>query len=163
MYNQAMTDKEIMKELIEYAYQKMTKNNAYPFCAFIVRNGVVVSRGYNLRVNLYGDKTMHGEMESLSKANRALRPKNLVFLGKEYELFTTCEPCLACFDTTLWTGIRKIVFSVDHHDFPEYFHDHPYNTEDYEKDNPGEITIIRSLLHDKGVELFKEAKKNYGW
>lgn len=158
-----MLEEEIMKQLIEYAHLKVEKNNAYPFCAFIVKNGVVISRGYNSKVNLFGDKTTHGEMEALSKANKSLKQKSLVVLGEGYELYSTCETCLACFDTALWADIRKFIFSVDHTDFPEYFHDHPYNIENYEQDNPGEITVIRKVLHKEGLNLFKTAKKKYGW
>jgi guanine deaminase len=158
-----MTQTEIMSELIKYAYEKMDKNNAYPFCAFIVKNGVIVSKGYNSRVNDYGDKTMHGEMEALSKANKALVSKHLVVLDKGYELYSTCEPCLACFDSALWADVKRFVFAVDHSDFPEYFHDHDYNIEDYEKENPNEISVDRKVLHKEGLELFKKAKEKYGW
>ncbi|PIV07981.1 hypothetical protein COW57_05030 [Candidatus Roizmanbacteria bacterium CG17_big_fil_post_rev_8_21_14_2_50_39_7] len=155
-------EKSIMKELIQYGYEKLEKNNAYPFCAFVVRSGVIVSKGYNSKVNLFEDKTSHGEMEAFSIACKTLQIKDLIF-GKEYELYTTCEPCLACFDTALWHKIGKIVFSVDKHDFPEYFHDHPYSIEDFEKQNPGLISIKRGVLHNEGIALFKKAKQKYGW
>jgi tRNA(Arg) A34 adenosine deaminase TadA len=158
-----MEETEIMKQLIAYAHEKMDKNNAYPFASFIVKEGVIISRGYNSKINLFGDKTTHGEMEALSKANKSLLQKHLVILGKGYELYSTCEPCLACFDSALWADIAKFVFSVDHRDFPDYFHDHPYNIEDYEKDNPGAIKVVRRVLHEEGIELFKQAKLKYGW
>ncbi|OGK23140.1 hypothetical protein A3A46_01215 [Candidatus Roizmanbacteria bacterium RIFCSPLOWO2_01_FULL_37_13] len=154
------SEEEIMKQLIDYAHEKIEKNNAYPFCAFIVKNGVIISRGYNLRVNAYGDKTMHGEMEAIKKACKSLHAG--VFL-KGYSLYSTCEPCLACFDSALWSGINKFIFSVSHVDYPNYFNDHPYHIEDYEKDNPDEITVIRDILRQKGKELFKKAKQKYGW
>lgn len=157
-----MDEKQIMEELINYGYEKMEKNNAYPFCAFVVRKGVIISRGYNKNVNLFGDKTTHGEMEAFSKACKTLQLKDLIF-GKEYELYTTCEPCLACFDTALWHKIRKIVFSVGKKDFPEYFHDHPYAIEDFIKQNPNFILIKSKVLRDKGIKLFKKAKQKYGW
>lgn len=157
-----MNDEQIMEELIAYGYEKMDKNNAYPFCAFVVKNGVVISRGYNSKVNLFGDKTTHGEMEAFSAACKTLQLKDLMF-GKEYSLFTTCEPCLACFDTALWHRVGKIVFSVNHNDFPEYFHDHKYTIENFQNDNPGFIEIKDNVLHDKGVELFRKAKEKYGW
>lgn len=158
-----MTDEQIMKQLLAYAREKMEKNNAYPFAAFVVRNGVIVSRGYNRKVNLYGDKTSHGEMEAMSAANRSLEHKQYVVLPEGYELFSTCEPCLACFDSALWANIKKFVFSVDHHDFPDYFHDHPYNIANYEQDNPGEIKVVKKVLHEQGRKLFKEAQQKYSW
>ena len=155
-------DEKIMEELIDYAFAKMEMNNAYPFCAFVVKNGVIVSKGYNSSVNNYGDKTKHGEMEAFSKAVNSLKPKNLIF-GNEFSLFTTCEPCLACFDTALWHKIGKIVYSVDHNNFPEYFHDHPYAIDDFQTENPDFIAVEKDVLKEKGAELFKYAKEKYGW
>ena len=158
-----MLTEEIMEQLIAFSQEAMEKKNAYPWGAFVVKNGVIISRGYNSKVNLFGDKTTHGEMEALSRANKSLLHKDLVVFEDGYELYSTCEPCLACFDSALWANIRKFVFSVDHNDFPEYFHDHPYTIECYEKDNPGEIVVVRKVLHNKGLQLFKQAKEKYGW
>ncbi len=155
-----LSNEELMHKLIEFAYEKMEKNNAYPFCAFIVKNGEIISRGYNSRVNEYGDKTMHGEMEAMKKAGRSLQT-GIDLSG--YELWGTCKPCLACFDTALWGGIKTFVYSVDNTDFPDYFHDYTYDIEDFERDNPGEIKIVKYLLRQEGIKLFKAAKEKYGW
>lgn len=153
-------EEQIVKELIQYAYEKMEKNNAYPFCGFVVNDGVIISRGFNERVNKYGDKTVHGEMEAMKKACLALHVGiNL----RGYSLYSTCEPCLACFDSALWAGINKFIFSVSREDFPNYFNDHPYTLKDYQNDNPNEITVVREVLHDKGIKLFKTAIEKYGW
>lgn len=157
-----MTDEQIMKQLLDYARQKMEEKNAYPFAAFVVKNGVIVSRAYN-HFNDSRDPTTHGEMETMSAVNRSIEPKKYVVLPDGYELFSTCEPCLACFDSALWANIKKFVFSVDHQDFPDYFHNHSYNIEDYERDNPGGIRVVREVLHQEGVKLFKWAKQKYGW
>lgn len=154
-------EEQIVKELIQYAYEKMEKDNAYPFCAFIVKDGVVVSRGYNERVNKYGDKTMHGEMEAMKKACKALNSRTSFLKG--YSIYSTCEPCLACFDSALWAGINKFVYSVSHEDFPQYFNDHPYSLKDYQNDNPNTIKVVRDVLHDEGMKLFNTAKEKYGW
>lgn len=158
-----MTDDEIMTQLLAYARKKMENNNAYPFASFVVKNGEIVSRAYNKRINLYGDKTTHGEMEAISEVNRSLKQKKLVVLDEGYTLYSSCEPCLACFDAALWANIKTFVFSVDHHDFPDYFHDHPYSIENYEKDNPGDISVTRHVLHEEGLKIFADAKKKYGW
>jgi tRNA(Arg) A34 adenosine deaminase TadA len=156
------TEEKLMDQLISYAYEKMDKNHAYPFCAFVVNNGIVVSKGFNSRVIDYGDITTHGEMEAFSKAAKSLKLKDLIF-GKSYTLYTTCEPCLACFDTALWHRIGKIVYSVDHTGFPEYFHDHPYTIDNFIEENPNFIQIEKNVLKDKGIKLFKKAKEVYGW
>jgi len=152
-------DEQIMKNLIDYGYQQMKKLDAYPFCAAIVKDGVIISRGYAM-ISTYGDKTTHGEMVAMRRASRALsRGIDL----KGYSIYSNCECCLACFDAALWAGIRSFVFATDHTDFPEYFHDHPYQIDDYIKDNPGEINVIKGVLREEARELFMTAKKKYGW
>lgn len=162
-YNDSMTNDVIMSDLLKYAHTIMDNNDAYPFAAYIVKNGEIISRGYNKKVQLYGDKTTHGEMEAINAAIEVLHPKKIVILDDGYELFSTCEPCLACFDTALWANIRKFVFCVDHHDFPDYFHDHPYTIEQYELEHPQAIEVIRNMHHDDGLTLFDTAKQKYGW
>ncbi len=158
-----MTELEIMKELLDYARSIMVHKQAYPFAACIVKNGEIISRAYNKEVNLTGDKTTHGEMEAINIANKTLKHKQIVIMEDGYELYSTCEPCLACFDTALWANVKTFVFSVDHTDFPEYFNDHPYTISTYETDNPGAIQVSRKILHTEGIQLFSEAKKTYGW
>ncbi len=162
-YNESMTNDEIMSDLLKYAHTIMDTESAYPFAAYIVKNGEIISRGYNKKVQLYGDKTTHGEMEAINAAIEVLHPKKIVILDAGYELFSTCEPCLACFDTALWANIKKFVFSVDHHDFPEYFNDHPYTIDDFVLEHPNTIEVIRCQQHDEGISLFKNAKQKYGW
>ena len=157
------TPDEIMTDLIAYAYEKMEKKHAYPFAACVVKNGVIISRGYNSKVISLGNPTYHGEMEAMTAANKTLLPDKLINLGSEYELYSTCEPCLACFDSALWAGIKTFVFSVDHTDFPDYFHDHPYTIEQFEVDNPGKLSVTRKLKHPEGIALFQKAKELYGW
>ena len=153
-----------MQQLIEYSYERMDGKNVYPFCSFIVKDGVIIGKGANYAVNDFGDKTKHGEMVAINNANRALKSRRKILFDEPgYVLYGTCEPCMACFDASLWTGIKEFVFAVDHHDFPEYFNDHPYNLEDYEKEFPGDIVVTRGVLKQEGIKLFNRAKRKYGW
>lgn len=155
-----MNYEDIMQQLINFAYEKMQNENAYPFCAFIVKEGVVIGRGFNSKVNDYGDKTMHGEMEAMK--NACLFLNQGIYL-ENCTLYTTCEPCLACFDACLWSKIKTFVCSVDHTDFPDYFHEHDYSIDQYIKENVGKIDFKTHILKGEGLELFKKAKEKYGW
>jgi tRNA(Arg) A34 adenosine deaminase TadA len=156
----AQIKEKIMHSLIQFAHDKMFNHNAYPFCAFIVKDNEIIGKGFNSKVNDYGDKTMHGEMEAMKDA--CIKLSNGIYL-EDCSLYTTCEPCLACFDACLWSKIKTFVCSVDHSDFPDYFHDHDYTIDDYLKSNPGKITYETHVLHNEGISLFKEAKQKYGW
>lgn len=155
-----ITNDEIMSELISYSIQNMENNNAYPFCAFIVKDNEVVGKGFNSKVNDFGDKTMHGEMEAMK--NACINLNQGIYL-KDCTLFSTCEPCLACFDAALWSKINNFVYSVDHFDFPEYFHDHDYSIEKYIEEHPTKIKVTSKIRHQEGLSLFKLAKEKYGW
>jgi guanine deaminase len=153
-------EEKIMTELIEYAYERMLSNNAYPFCAFVVKNSIVISRGFNNVMSSWRDKTNHGEMVAIRKAMRALQQSQM---GTEYELYSTCQPCLACLDTALFLKFGKLVYSVSQQDYPAYFHDHKYSFTDYVKDVNDKVKVVGGVLRDEGLNLFKVAKRKYGW
>ncbi len=152
----------IMKDLIDYAYMRMESNNVYAFCAFIVKDGVVISKGYNDVIKNWGIISNHGEMIAIKKAISVLNSNDNSLL-KGCDLYTTCEPCLACFETSIFAGIRSLTYSVGRMEFPEHFNTHSYTIDDYVKDHPGVMTVRGGVLLSEGIKLFNEAKSKYGW
>lgn len=57
-----------MQQLIAYAHERMSKQNAYPFCAYVVKDDQVIAKAYNDVNNSWGDRTTHGEMVALKKS-----------------------------------------------------------------------------------------------
>lgn len=157
-----MGDEKLMEQLLAYADDRMRHQHIYPFCSFVTKNGVIISKGFNNGLNNWGDRTTHGEMVALRKTCQAIKIQGDIDLAG-CSIYSTCEPCLACLDTILWTNIRRIVYCVDHTDFPEYFNDHLYTIDDYTTENPGTIETIKHLKHAEGLSLFKRAKNKYGW
>ena len=157
-----MTDDEIMADLLAYARDKFETKGALPFCAYTAKKGVLIAKGYYDKGDSYGAPTNHGEMNAIRKACFSLRSYEDL---EGFDLFTTCEPCLACFETALLVGVKRIVFAATHND-PEldvFFNFHSYYPEDYVKNHPGEIALIESNQRGAAVTLFKEARQKYGF
>ncbi len=74
-----------------------------PIGAVLVRNGVVIGRGHNRRVQ-QGSAVLHGEMDALENAGRL--PASTY---RECVLYTTLSPCSMCTGAILLYGIPKVV------------------------------------------------------
>ena len=157
-----MTDEQIMADLMAYAKNKFQTEGVLPFCAYVAKDGVLIAKGYYNKGDSYGAATNHGEMNAIRKACVALR----VFEDlHDFDLFTTCEPCLACLETALLVGVKRIVFAATHKD-PEldiFFNFHTYYPEDYVRAHPGEIQLIESTQREQAVKLFASARQKYGF
>jgi tRNA(adenine34) deaminase len=62
-----------------------------PIGAVIVRDGVIVSRGFNMTEAL-GDATMHAEMIAIREASKTLGEMRLIGC----DMYVTAEPCAMC-------------------------------------------------------------------
>ncbi|TRW96341.1 nucleoside deaminase [Paracoccus sp. M683] len=89
-----------MAQALAEAEQGMA-DGGLPIGAVLVRDGQVVSRGHNQRVQ-QGDPIAHGEMDCLRKAGRQHSYRDTV-------LYTTLSPCMMCTGTILQFGIPKVV------------------------------------------------------
>ncbi len=151
-----------MKDLVTYAKDKSEKLGVLPFCAYVAKDGVVIAKGYYDKGDNFGAPTSHGEMNAIRKACVSLRSyENLA----GFDLFTTCEPCLACLETALLVGVKRIIFAATHND-PEvdvFFNKHSFYPEDYAKNHPGEITLVESAERPNAVRLFAEARERHGF
>ena len=76
-----------------------------PVGAVMVKNGELVARGRNKRVQ-EGDPVMHGETDCLRSAG--LRDDY-----SEIDLYTTLSPCMMCTGAILEFGIKRVVVGED--------------------------------------------------
>jgi tRNA(Arg) A34 adenosine deaminase TadA len=102
---------EFMAEAISLSIEKMEAGEGGPFGAVIVRNGDIVSRGWN-RVTSSNDPTAHAEMNAIREACRKL---DTFWLG-DCELYVNCEPCPMCLAAAYWAGIKKIYYGAERRD-----------------------------------------------
>ena len=93
---------------LKEAYQEALsgyQQGGVPVGAVMVKDGVVVARGRNKRVQ-EDDPVLHGETDCLKSAG--LRDDYA-----EIDLYTTLSPCMMCTGAILNFGVRRVVVGED--------------------------------------------------
>ncbi len=95
-----------MKEALKEA-NKSLENGDVPVGCIIVKDDVIVGRGYNTR---YQDNSVigHAEINAIIDANKTL--KNWVL--QDCEMYVTIEPCQMCAGAILQARIKKLVYGA---------------------------------------------------
>ena len=94
-----MTD-EFMTAAIDEAKQGLSENGI-PIGSVLVKNGEIVGRGHNKRVQ-DGDPITHAEIDCLRNAGRVGSYKDAV-------LYSTLMPCYLCAGAVVQFGIKKVI------------------------------------------------------
>ena len=89
-----------MKAAIEQA-QKSLAEGGIPIGAVLVKNGQIIARGHNKRVQ-EKNPILHGEMDCLNNAGRVGSYKNTV-------IYSTLMPCYMCAGTIVQFKIPKVI------------------------------------------------------
>lgn len=96
------------KKFLELALkeaEKAIKKGEVPVGAVLVKDGNVISKGYNLRISK-NNALYHAEVVVIEKACKKL--KNWRLDG--CVLYTTLEPCIMCAGAIMQARIKKVVF-----------------------------------------------------
>ena len=101
-----MNDEYFMREALSLA-QAAECLGEVPVGALVVRDGVVVGRGFNSPIGEH-DPTAHAEIAALRDAARNLRNYRL----PGCELFVTLEPCAMCAGAVLQARISRLVYGA---------------------------------------------------
>ncbi len=97
-------DETFMQEALRLA-MKARAADEVPVGAVVVRDGRIISRGYN-QVELLKDATAHAEMLALTAAEAAVGDWRLT----DSDLYVTKEPCPMCAGAIVHTRIRRVIF-----------------------------------------------------
>ena len=100
--------KQSDKTFLAEAYQQAAKGydeGGAPIGAIMVRDGEVIARGRNRRVQ-EGDPVMHGETDCLRQAGNLENYKDI-------DLYTTLSPCMMCSGAIVHFGIKRVVVGED--------------------------------------------------
>jgi tRNA(Arg) A34 adenosine deaminase TadA len=100
-----MNDAYFMREAIRLSQEGMHKNAGGPFGAVIVKDQVIIGRGYNQVTSLH-DPTAHAEINAIRDACRQIEHFSL----ENCVIYTSCEPCPMCLAAIYWARIRRIVY-----------------------------------------------------
>ena len=104
--NQAELDRQFMEQAIEQAQLAATANEV-PVGAVLVRDGKVISKGFNKPITNH-DPSAHAEMLALREAAKA--EENYRLPGST--LYVTLEPCAMCSGAILHARVDRVVFGT---------------------------------------------------
>ena len=99
-----------MDKFLKAAYEEAMAGfgaGGIPIGSVLVRNGKIVARGHNRRVQL-GNPVLHGEIDTLSNAGR--HPASFY---RECTLYTTLSPCIMCSGAIALYKIPDVVIGED--------------------------------------------------
>ena len=99
-------DAAFMREALALAREAQVAGEV-PVGAVVVRDGTVISTGYNAPVSSQ-DPTAHAEMQALRAAGKALGNYRL----PGCELYVTLEPCAMCAGAMLHARIARLVYGA---------------------------------------------------
>lgn len=91
---------KFMQAAIEEA-KKGLNENGIPIGSVLIKNGMIIGRGRNKRVQ-DGDPITHAEIDCLRNAGRIGSYKNTI-------LYSTLMPCYLCAGAVVQFGIKKVV------------------------------------------------------
>jgi tRNA(Arg) A34 adenosine deaminase TadA len=98
--------KALMLHAVNLSLQKMRSNEGGPFGAVIVKDGQVISEGWN-QVTSSNDPTAHAEVMAIRKACTALDTFSL----EGCEIYSSCEPCPMCLSAVYWARLDRLYFA----------------------------------------------------
>jgi tRNA(adenine34) deaminase len=101
------SDRRFMFLALSQARRAAEKEDV-PVGAVIVRDGLVIARGYNQSIR-HNDPTAHAEIVALRKAARKLGNYRLTGC----DLYVTVEPCAMCLGAALNARVRMLVYGAD--------------------------------------------------
>ena len=95
-----------MKQALKEAEKAYSKGEV-PIGAVIVKDGKIISRGYNLK-ETKKNTLKHAEIIAIEKASKKIDAWRL----EECDIYVTMEPCPMCMGAIINSRIRKVYYGV---------------------------------------------------
>jgi len=180
------TDEEMMSLAVHLSDRNVAENTGGPFGAAIFERHfsedgsshcTLISVGMN-RVVPLGNSTLHGETVAIQLAQRKVGSFSLCLdypdsctkcegggegsgqsaqKKRQFELFTSCEPCAMCLGATLWSGVSRIVCGATKSDAQAIgFDEGPVFEQSYEHLEKAGIKVTRGVLKDEAAKVLKQ-------
>ncbi|QQX82484.1 tRNA adenosine(34) deaminase TadA [Shewanella sp. KX20019] len=106
MAAQQAQDRRFMKMAMQMA-AKAEEKGEVPVGAVLVKDGEVVSAGFNFSIGLH-DPSAHAEMQCIRQAGKVLANYRLL----DSTLYVTLEPCAMCAGAIVHSRISRLVFGA---------------------------------------------------
>ncbi len=145
---------KIIEELFIFAKEIMDTKSLYPYVAFVVKDGVIISRGYNSEKETK-DVTRQGDVDAIRNAQEALDTGDL----NGYSLYSFFEPTILGFDVALWSGIKDFHWCINSKSLPKHYHKMNYTPLDYAKKH-SDISIENGIREQEALMYVEIATAN---
>lgn len=96
-----------MEEALRCA-QRALEAGEVPVGALVVRDGIVVGRGWNRNLTL-NDPAAHAEIVAMREAGQTVGNHRL----GDCQLFVTIEPCAMCAGAAVHARVRRLVYGAE--------------------------------------------------
>lgn len=99
--------KSLYKECISLA-KKSAKNGDIPVGAVIIKDGIIIGKGYNTREkenNILG----HAEINAIMQATKKMNNWNL----SDSDMYVTLKPCSMCMEIIKQSRIKNVYYLLD--------------------------------------------------
>ena len=104
-------DETFLRDAIQLAAEHSQRRDGGPFGAVVVREGTVLSQGWN-QVASANDPTAHAEVMAIRAACRQLSDFRL----SGCVLYASCEPCPMCLAAAYWARIDRLIYAATRDD-----------------------------------------------
>lgn len=148
-----MTEQQkiFMKMAIELSRAGMEEGEGGPFGCIIVKDGVVVGKGYN-SVLTKNDPTAHAEVVAIRDACQQLKHFQL----DGCELYTSCEPCPMCMGAIYWARPSRVFYANTKQDAAEAGFDDDFIYQELAVPNEQRKIPFNHLLETDAKQVFQE-------
>lgn len=102
-----MTHEDWLNEAIRLASTSVANHQGGPFGALVVKDGVIVGKGYN-QVTASNDPTAHAEVVAIRDACKKIGDHQL----KGCTVYSSCEPCPMCLGAIYWSRPDNVYFAA---------------------------------------------------
>lgn len=144
---------EYMKVAKQLAANNLITNFGGPFGACVVKNGIIIGKGFN-NVLKDNDPTAHAEVMAIRDACKNINSYDL----SDCELYTSCYPCPMCLSAIIWSNIKLVYYGNRKEDAAnigfrdDFIYDYIYNLHNHNEDTT--ILQLIELDRDKTIEEF---------
>ena len=151
--NISENDKKFMKRAIELSHKaSMVEKSGGVFGAVIVKNGEIISEGYN-QVIRHNDPTWHAEMQAIREACKKLGSPHL----EGCVLYTSAECCPMCLSAAYWAHLDHIYDGATVEDALKYGNFIDVNILEELRKAPQDREIkFTEMMRPEAVEVWKE-------
>ena len=152
--------REIIKRIINQAKENVEKGFG-PFLAAIYdEDGNLISEASN---SVLKEKcsNCHAEINAIKLAEKKL--DNYDLSGYNLSIYITAEPCVMCMGAIMWSGIKKVFYSVSTKDVEEITgFDEGFKPNWIEEFKQRGIEVIGGIEEDLGKEVLEIYVKSNG-